>query len=59
MTAMAVLLGILFIGITVVAHAYQILPTVGDIPTTVSLVAASVVRRGIDPVRRLPGRRRR
>jgi amino acid transporter len=41
MTAMAVLLGILFIGITIVAHAYQILPTVGDIPTTVSLVAAT------------------
>jgi amino acid transporter len=41
MTAMAVLLGILFVGITVVAHAYQILPTVGDIPTTVSLVAAT------------------
>ena len=45
MTAMAILLGILFIGITIVAHAYEILPTVGDIPTTVSLVAASVVRR--------------
>jgi amino acid transporter len=41
MTSMAVLLGVLFIGITIVAHAYQILPTVGDIPTTVSLVAAT------------------
>ncbi len=41
MTAMAVLLGVLFVGITIVAHAYQILPTVGDIPTTVSLVAAT------------------
>jgi amino acid transporter len=41
MTAMAILLGILFIGITIIAHAYQILPTVGDIPTTVSLVAAA------------------
>ena len=29
MTAMAVLLGILFIGIMIVAHAYEILPTVG------------------------------
>jgi len=46
MTAMAILLGILFIGITVVAHAYAILPTVGDIPTTVSLVAASVFGAG-------------
>jgi hypothetical protein len=41
MTAMAVLLGVLFIGVTIVAHAYAILPTQGDIPTTVSLVAAT------------------
>jgi amino acid transporter len=46
MTAMAVLLGVLFIGITVVAHFYQVLPTVGDIPTTVSLVAGSVYGNG-------------
>ena len=46
MTAMAVLLGILFIGITIVSHAYQVLPTVGDIPTTVSLVAGSVFGSG-------------
>ena len=46
MTAMAVLLGFLFIGITVIAHAYQILPTVGDIPTTVSLVAGNVYGNG-------------
>ena len=46
MTAMAILLGVLFIGITIVAHAYQILPTVGDIPTTVSLVAGSVFGNG-------------
>jgi amino acid transporter len=46
MTAMAILLGILFIGITIVAHAYQILPTVGDIPTTVSLVAGNVFGNG-------------
>ncbi|HLO34896.1 MAG TPA: APC family permease, partial [Candidatus Deferrimicrobium sp.] len=46
MTAMAILLGVLFIGITIVAHAYQILPTVGDIPTTVSLVAGNVFGNG-------------
>jgi amino acid transporter len=46
MTAMAILLGILFIGITIIAHAYQVLPTVGDIPTTVSLVAATVFGNG-------------
>jgi amino acid transporter len=41
MTAMAILLAVLFIGITIISRAYQILPTVGDIPTTVSLVAAA------------------
>ena len=46
MTAMAILLGVLFIGITIVAHAYQVLPTVDDIPTTVSLVAGSVYGNG-------------
>ena len=46
MSAMAILLGVLFIGITIVAHAYQILPTVGDIPTTVSLVAGNVFGGG-------------
>jgi amino acid transporter len=46
MTAMAILLGVLFIGITIVAHAYAILPTRGDIPTTVSLVAASAFGAG-------------
>jgi amino acid transporter len=46
MTAMAILLGFLFIGITVIAHAYQILPTVGDIPTTVSLVAGNIYGNG-------------
>lgn len=46
MTSMAILLGVLFIGITIIAHAYQILPTVGDIPTTVSLVAGTVFGNG-------------
>src|SRR5580765_2258313 len=46
MTAMALLLGVLFIGITVIAHAYQIVPTVGDIPTTVSLVAGNIYGNG-------------
>jgi amino acid transporter len=46
MAAMAILLGVLFIGITIVAHAYAILPTVHDVPTTVSLVAGSVFGEG-------------
>ncbi len=41
MTAMAILLGVLFIGVTIVAHAYQIQPTVHDVPTTVALVAST------------------
>ncbi|HEV7811145.1 MAG TPA: APC family permease [Candidatus Limnocylindrales bacterium] len=44
--AMVILLGILFIGITVVAHAYQIQPTVKDVPTTVSLVAGTAFGSG-------------
>jgi len=39
MTSMAILLAILFIGITVVAHAYDIVPSVGGAPSVVSLVA--------------------
>ena len=35
MTAMAILLGVLFIGITFIARAYEILPTVGESATTV------------------------
>jgi amino acid transporter len=46
MASMAILLGILFIGITILAHAYAILPTVDDVPTTVSLVAGSVFGTG-------------
>ncbi len=39
MTAMAVLLAVLFIGITVIAHAYDIVPSLGGAPSVVSLVA--------------------
>ncbi|MBA2380681.1 MAG: APC family permease [Chloroflexi bacterium] len=46
MGAMAILLGVLFIGVTIVAHAYQIQPTVNDVPTTVSLVAGTAFGSG-------------
>jgi len=43
MTAMAVLLAILFVGITIVAHAYEIVPSVDGSggPTVVALVATA------------------
>ena len=46
MTSMAILLGVLFIGITIISHAYQIVPTIGDVPTTVSLVAGTAFGSG-------------
>ncbi|MGZ8501598.1 MAG: APC family permease [Candidatus Limnocylindrales bacterium] len=42
LTIMAVLLGLLFIGITVVARSYEILPTAPGGPSVVALVATSV-----------------
>ena len=66
MITMAILLGIIFIGITVVAHAYAIVPSVDNSggPTVVALVAGTVfgasplfylfqIAHGPDPV---PGR---
>jgi amino acid transporter len=41
MTAMAILLAILFIGITLVARAYDIVPSVGGAPSVVALVATT------------------
>jgi amino acid transporter len=46
MTVMAILLGILFIGITIVAHAFQILPTGPGGSSVVALVATSVFGSG-------------
>ena len=46
LTIMAVLLGLLFVGITVIARAYDILPTAPGGPSVVALVAASVFGAG-------------
>jgi amino acid transporter len=46
LTIMAVLLGLLFIGITVIAGAYQILPTAAGGPSVVALVATAVFGGG-------------
>lgn len=42
MISMAVLLGVIFIGISIVANAYAIVPSVGGFPSVVSLVAGAV-----------------
>src|SRR4051794_10800259 len=46
MTAMAILLGVIFIGISVVANAYGIVPSDNGYPSVVSLVAASIYGNG-------------
>jgi amino acid transporter len=44
--AMAALLGVIFVGITVVAMAYHVVPSVGGSPSVVSLVAAAIYGPG-------------
>jgi amino acid transporter len=44
--AMAVLLGVIFIGVSFVATAYGVVPSVGGSPSVVSLVAAAVYGEG-------------
>jgi amino acid transporter len=46
LTIMAVLLGLLFIGITIIARSYEILPTAPGGPSVVALVATSVFGAG-------------
>lgn len=46
MGAMAVLLGVIFVGVSIVAVAYSIVPSVGGYPSVVSLVAAAVFGQG-------------
>jgi len=46
MTAMAILLGVIFIGISIVANAYHVLPSVGGYPSVVSLVAGAIYGNG-------------
>ena len=46
MIYMAVLLGVIFIGVTVVANAYGIVPSVGGAPSVVSLVAGATLGFG-------------
>ena len=46
MAAMAVLLGVIFIGVSIVAVAYSVTPSVGGFPSVISLVAGAVYGEG-------------
>jgi amino acid transporter len=46
MVAMAVLLGVIFIGVSVVAYAYHVVPSVGGYPSVISLVAGAIYGNG-------------
>ena len=46
MAAMAILLGVIFIGVSVVAYAYSVVPSVGGFPSVISLVAGAVYGEG-------------
>ena len=46
MTSMSILLGIIFIGLTVVAHAYDVIPSLNGAPSVVSIVATTAFGTG-------------
>ena len=46
MTAMAVLLGVIFIGVSIVAVAYHVVPSIGGYPSVISLVAGAIYGDG-------------
>jgi amino acid transporter len=46
MAAMAVLLGVIFIGVSIVGYAYSVVPSVGGFPSVISLVAGAVYGEG-------------
>src|SRR6185436_5003227 len=42
MTAMAILLGVIFVGVSIVANAYAVTPSIGGYPSVISLVSGAV-----------------
>jgi amino acid transporter len=46
MTAMSILLAIIFIGLTIVAHAYDVIPSLNGAPSVVALVAGTAFGTG-------------
>jgi amino acid transporter len=46
LTAMSILLAIIFVGLTIVAHAYDVIPSIGGAPSVVSIVAGTTFGDG-------------
>jgi amino acid transporter len=46
MLAMAVLLGIIFVGVSIVAVAYSVVPSIGGFPSVISLVSGAIYGQG-------------
>ena len=46
MVAMAVLLGVIFVGVSIVAFAYAVVPSVGGYPSVISLVSGAIYGEG-------------
>jgi amino acid transporter len=46
MLAMAILLGIIFVGISIVAVAYAVVPSIGGFPSVISLVSGAIYGQG-------------
>ena len=46
MVAMATLLGVIFIGVSIVANAYAIVPSIGGFPSVISLVSGAIYGNG-------------
>jgi amino acid transporter len=46
MVAMATLLGVIFIGVSIVANAYNVVPSVGGFPSVISLVSGAIYGNG-------------
>jgi hypothetical protein len=44
--AMAVLLGVIFVGVSIVAVAYSVVPSIGGFPSVISLVSGAVYGQG-------------
>ena len=49
MVAMATLLGVIFIGVSIVANAYGVVPSIGGFPSVISLVSGAIYGNGTDP----------
>lgn len=46
MTAMAILLGVIFVGVSIVANAYAVTPSIGGYPSVISLVSGAIYGSG-------------